>query len=197
MAAQITAQMVNELRSRTGVGLMDCKRALVEANGDFEGAITLLKKKGMATAAKKAGRSASEGTIQSYIHMGGKVGVLVELNCETDFVAKNEEFQNIAKGICMHIAAASPLYVNREEVPSELVDKEKDVARSQCEGKPENAIEKIVEGKLDKWFSEICLLEQKYVRNQDQTIQELLNENIAKLGENIVVRRFSRFQLSE
>ena len=197
MAAHITAQMVNELRGRTGVGLMDCKRALVESNGDFEEAITLLKKKGMATAAKKAGRSASEGTIQSYIHLGGKVGVLIELNCETDFVAKNDEFQKIAKGISMHIAASSPLYVSRDEVPAELVDKEKDVARSQCEGKPENAIEKIVEGKIDKWFSEICLLEQKFVKNQDQTIQELLNENIAKLGENIVVRRFSRFGLGE
>jgi elongation factor Ts len=197
MAAHITAQMVNELRGRTGVGLMDCKRALVESNGDFDEAITLLKKKGMATAAKKAGRDASEGTVQSYIHLGGKVGVMVELNCETDFVAKNDEFQNIAKGICMHIAASSPLYVSREEVPADLIEKEKDVARSQCEGKPENAIEKIVEGKIDKWFSEICLLEQKFVRNQDQTIQELLNENIAKLGENIVVRRFSRFQLGE
>lgn len=197
MAAQITAQMVNELRGRTGVGLMDCKRALVESNGDFEEAITLLKKKGMATAAKKAGRNASEGTVQSYIHLGGKVGVLIELNCETDFVAKNEEFQNIARGISMHIAASSPLYVSREEVPAELVEKEKDVARSQCEGKPENAIEKIVEGKVDKWFSEICLLEQKFVKNQDQTIQELLNENIAKLGENIIVRRFSRFGLGE
>ena len=197
MAVQITAQMINELRGHTGVGLMDCKRALVESNGDFEEAITLLKKKGMATAAKKAGRNASEGTVQSYIHLGGKVGVLIELNCETDFVAKNEEFQNIARGISMHIAASSPLYVSREEVPAELVEKEKDVARSQCEGKPENAIEKIVEGKVDKWFSEICLLEQKFVKNQDQTIQELLNENIAKLGENIIVRRFSRFGLDE
>ncbi|GAB4279181.1 MAG: translation elongation factor Ts [Opitutales bacterium] len=197
MSAHITAQLVNELRGSTGAGLMDCKKALVETDGNMEEAITLLKKKGIATAAKKAGRDASEGTIQSYIHMGGKVGVMIELSCETDFVAKNSDFQALAKDICMHIAAASPLYVSREEVSEDLISKERDIARAQCEGKPESAIEKIVAGKLDKWFSEICLLEQKYVKNQDQSIQDLLTENISKLGENILVRRFSRYQLGE
>lgn len=192
---QITAQMVNDLRKQTGAGLIDCKKALIESNGDIEEAITILKKKGIASAAKKAGRSASEGTIQSYIHMGGRVGVMVELNCETDFVAKNEEFKQIAKDICMHIAAASPLYVRREEVPAELVEKEKEIAVAQAEGKPPAAVEGIVKGKLDKWYKTICLMEQEYIKDTSQTIQDIITQAIAKMGENMMVSRFERYQI--
>ena len=195
MSAQISAQLVNDLRKQTGVGLMDCKKALAEANGDMDEAIAYLRKKGMASAAKKADRAASEGTVQSYIHGGGRVGVMVELNCETDFVAKNADFQQLAKDICMHIAAASPLYVKREDVPEELVNKEKDVAVAQSEGKPAAAVESIVKGKLDKWYGQICLLEQPFVKNSDQTIQEILAQAIAKMGENMMVSRFARFQI--
>ncbi|OIO60665.1 MAG: translation elongation factor Ts [Verrucomicrobia bacterium CG_4_10_14_3_um_filter_43_23] len=197
MSEQITAQMVNQLRSRTGAGIMDCKRALLNTNGKFEEAIDLLKKEGVAMAAKKAGREAREGVIESYIHLGGKVGVLLELNCETDFVAKNDEFKQLAKDICMHIAAASPLYTTREDVPDEMVDKERSIAEAQAEGKPKAAIDRIVMGKLDKWYSQFCLLEQSFVKNQDQSINDLLTEKIAKMGENIIVNRFHRYQLGD
>jgi len=195
--SQITASMVGELRARTGAGLMDCKKALSEAAGDEEAAIAILKKKGVATAAKKAGRDASEGLIESYIHLGGKVGVLLELNCESDFVAKNDAFKQLAKDICMHIAASGPICVGRADVPADVLEKEREVAASQAEGKPAQAIEKIVEGKLNKYISQIALLEQPYVKNPDQTIQELLTDQIQKIGENIQVKRFSRFQVGE
>lgn len=193
----ISAEMVNNLRLRTGAGLMDCKKALLESNGDVEEAISILRKKGIASASKKAGREATEGVIESYIHLGGKVGVLAEVNCETDFVAKNDDFKRFVRDICMHIAAASPLYLAREDVPQELLEKEKDVARAQCEGKPAPAVEKIVQGKLDKWFGQVCLLEQPFVKNQDQKISDVVTQMIAKLGENIVIRRFVRFQIGE
>lgn len=194
---QITAQMVNELRQRTGAGLMDCKKALAETGGDFEEAITILKKKGLAAAAKKADREACEGAIESYIHLGGKVGVLIEVNCETDFVAKNDEFRQLAKDLAMHVAALSPIYVRREDVPADLIAKEKEIAAAQCADKPQHAAEKIIEGKLDKWFAQTCLMEQPFVKNQDQSVTEYIAGKIAKTGENIVVRRFVRFQLSE
>lgn len=195
MSEQITAQQVNQLRQQTGAGLMDCKKALIESKGNMEEAITFLKKKGIASAAKKADRAACEGTIQCYIHMGGRVGVMLELNCETDFVAKNEDFKQLAKALCMHIAAASPQYIRREEVPEELVEKEKEVARAQTEGKPPAAAEGIIKGKLDKWYKQICLLEQEYVKNPELTIQEVLTQAISKMGENMVVSRFERYQI--
>ncbi|MBC2601928.1 translation elongation factor Ts [Puniceicoccus vermicola] len=195
--SQISAKLVADLRAQTGAGLMDCKKALLEAAGDAEQAIAILRKKGVATAAKKAGRDASEGIVESYIHLGGKVGVLVELKCETDFVAKNDDFKAIAKDLAMHVAAASPLYVNREDVPEEVVEKEREIAVSQAEGKPPQAIQKIVEGKLDKYFSTICLMEQPFVKNPDQSIRDLLTENVSKMGENLVIGRFARFQLGE
>lgn len=195
--SEISAKLVADLRAQTGAGLMDCKKALVESAGDSEKALSILRKKGVATAAKKAGREASEGLIESYIHLGGKVGVLVEVKCETDFVAKNDDFKSLARDIAMHIAAASPLFVSRESVPEDVLEKEREVAASQAEGKPPQAIQKIVEGKLDKYFSTVCLLEQPFVKNPDQTIRELLTENIAKLGENLVVERFARYQLGE
>lgn len=194
---EITAQMVGALRSKTGAGLVDCKKALQESNGSTEDAIVWLKKKGMMNAAKKMGRTAQEGVIESYIHLGGRIGVLVEVNCETDFVARNEEFKKLVSDICMHIAAAAPSYLKREDVPQELIDKEIEIAKAQCEGKPAQAIQKIVEGKMNKWFGENCLLEQNFVKNPDQTIQELLNEKISKTGENIQIKRFARYQLGE
>lgn len=195
MSTTITAAMVNALRAKTGAGLMDCKRALVESNGNEEEAITILKKKGVASAAKRADRNAGQGTVASYIHGGGRVGVLLELNCETDFVAKNEEFQSLAKDLCMQIAAASPLYVSREDVPAEVVDKEKEIAMAQCQGKPAQAIEKIVAGKLDKFFQQVCLMEQPFVKDPNQTIKDLMTAKIAKTGENMKIRRFSRFEV--
>ncbi len=197
MSETISAKMVGELRAKTGAGLMDCKKALVESGGDFDVATDILRKKGVASAAKKAGRDASEGIIESYIHLGGKVGVLVELNCETDFVAKNDAFRSLAKDIAMHIAAVSPIVVAREDVPSELVEKEREIASAQAEGKPPQAVQKIVEGKLEKYYQTICLLEQPYVKNSDQSVKDVLTENIAKLGENLMVKRFSRFQIGE
>lgn len=197
MATVITAQVVNELRTRTGAGLMDCKKALVETDGDMDAAAEILRKKGAATRDKKAGRSASQGTIASYIHLGGRIGVLVEVNCESDFVAKNELFQSFARDVAMHIAAAAPRFITREEVPAEEVAKEAEIVKAQCEGKPAAAIEKIVAGKLDKFFSEICLLEQPYVKDPSgkMTVNDLITEQITKTGENIKISRFSRFQI--
>lgn len=195
MSIQITAKMVGELRESTGAGLMDCKKALVEAEGDFDQAVELLRKRGVAKAAKKAGREASEGVVDSYIHLGGKVGVLCEINCESDFVAKTDDFKQFVRDIAMHIAAASPVCVSREEIDPALLDEERKVAEGQAEGKPAQAVEKIVEGKLNKYLSENCLLEQAYVKNPDQTVQEVLTEKIAKMGENMVIRRFARFQI--
>ncbi|MGB0257570.1 MAG: translation elongation factor Ts [Coraliomargarita sp.] len=195
MSVQINAKQVGELRESTGAGLMDCKKALVEAEGDFDQAVELLRKRGVAKAAKKAGRDASEGIVDTYIHLGGKVGVLCEINCESDFVAKTDDFKQFVRDIAMHIAAASPVCVSREEIDPALLEAERKVAEGQAEGKPAAAIEKIVEGKLNKYLSEHCLLEQAYVKNPDQTIQELLTEKISKMGENMKIRRFARFQV--
>lgn len=193
--ANIDAKTVNELRTRTGAGLMDCKKALVETNGDMDAAAEVLRKKGMATRDKKAGRTASQGTIASYIHMGGKIGVLVEINCESDFVAKNELFQSFARDIAMHIAAAAPRFLKRDEVPAEEIAKETEIVKAQCEGKPAQAIEKIVAGKLEKFYSEVCLLDQAYVKDDKKSINDLITEQITKTGENIIISRFSRFQI--
>jgi len=195
MSVQITAKMVSDLRAQTGAGLMDCKKALVESQGSLDEAVTILRKKGMASAAKKAGRDASEGLVESYIHTGGKVGVLIELNCETDFVAKTEDFRSLAKDLCLHIAAASPKYLVREEVPEELLNAEREIAASQVIGKPAPVVQKIVEGKLEKFYAEHCLIEQPFVKNPDQSIKDVVTAAIAKLGENILVRRFVRFQI--
>lgn len=191
----IDAKQVAELRAQTGAGIIDCKNALTESNGDFEAAVLFLKKKGLATAAKKAERATSEGLIESYIHAGGKIGVMIQLNCETDFVAKNDGFKSLARDIAMHIAALSPQYVHRQEVPAALIDKERDIAKEQCAGKPEAAIEKIVTGKLDKFFADNCLLEQPFVKDPSITVQELVASLIAKMGENITVGKFTRYQV--
>ena len=195
----ISAKMVKQLREKTGAGIMDCKQALSECDVDLDQAIDFLRKKGLATAAKRAGRAITEGIIHSYIHMGGKLGVLVEIGCETDFVARNEDFKEFAKNISMHIAAASPLGINAEDVPEEVVNKEREIYRAQAleMGKPENMIDKITEGKLNKFIKESCLLNQAYVRDPQITIADLLNELIAKIGENITVKRFARFQIGE
>lgn len=193
--ATISATMVNELRAQTGAGLMDCKKALVETNGNIEEAVTILRKKGAASAAKKADRDTKEGAIESYIHLGGKVGVLIEVNCETDFVARNDDFKQFVKDLCLHIAAASPVCVSREEVPAADVEKEREIAVSQVAGKPPAAIQKIVEGKLDKYFSSVALLEQPFVKNPEKTVKEMLTATIQKTGENIQIRRFTRYQL--
>ena len=195
MSVQINAKMVGQLRESTGAGLMDCKKVLVEADGDFDQAVELLRKKGMATAAKKAGRDASDGLVDAYIHLGGKVGVLVEVSCESDFVAKTDDFKSFVRDIAMHIAATNPVCVSREEVDPEIVAAERKVAESQAEGKPARAIEQIVEGKLNKFLSESCLLEQAFVKDPDQTVQELLTAMIAKMGENMAIKRFARFQI--
>ena len=197
MSVKITAKMVGELRGKTGAGLMDCKNALTEAEGDLEQAITILRKRGIASAAKKAGRATSEGLIEQYIHTGGKVGVLVEVNCETDFVAKTDDFGELVKDICLHIAAANPEFITREEVPEEYLEKEREIAASQVQNKPPHIVQKIVEGKLEKIYQSICLMEQSFVKDPDKTIKDLLTECIAKLGENINVRRFTRYQLGE
>lgn len=195
---EISAGAVKELREKTGAGIMDCKKALAETKGDIEKAVTYLREKGLAAAAKKASRIASEGLVVSYIH-GGKVGVLLEVNCETDFVAKTEEFASIVKDIAMHIAANSPLYVSRNEVPADVVEREKAIYAAQAResGKPGHVIAKMVEGKVEKFYKEVCLLEQPFVKNQDITIEKLLMDAIAKLGENIRVRRFSRYKVGE
>ncbi|MBI2370391.1 MAG: translation elongation factor Ts [Deltaproteobacteria bacterium] len=196
---QITAAQVRTLRDKTGAGVLDCRKALEEAGGDEAGAIDLLRQKGMAAAAKKAGRSATEGAVGSYIHAGGKIGVLVEVNCETDFVAKTPEFQELVKAVAMQVAAASPQFVRREDVPEAVLEKEREIYRAQAreQKKPDRVVEKIVEGKLERYFSEACLLEQPYIRDPDRTVKELLNELIGKIGENIVIRRFARYQLGE
>jgi elongation factor Ts len=195
MSTTITATMVNDLRASTGAGLMDCKRALVEANGNVEEAITILRKKGAASAAKKADRLAKDGVIESYIHLGGKVGVLIEVNCETDFVARNEEFRAFVRDLCLHIAAASPAYVTREEVPEALLAQEREIAASQAAGKPPVAVQKIVEGKIEKYYSQVVLLDQPFVKVPEKTIRDVVTEQIAKTGENIQIRRFVRYQL--
>lgn len=195
MSATISAKMVGELRESTGAGLMDCKKALVETAGDFDKAVEILRKKGVASAAKKAGREAAEGLVESYIHLGGKVGVMIELNCETDFVAKTDDFKQLAKDIAMHVAAVNPVCVSREQIDPALIEKERQIAAAQAEGKPANAVEKIVEGKLDKFLAESCLLEQSFVKNPDKTVKDIVTEAISRLGENIIVRRFARFQI--
>ena len=195
MSTPITAQMVNDLRAQTGAGLMDCKRALVDTNGNVEEAITLLRKKGAASAAKKADRLAKEGLIESYIHLGGKVGVLIEINCETDFVARNDDFKSFVRDLCLQIAAANPLYVSRDQVPEADLAKEREIASAAVAGKPPAVVQKIVEGKLENFYSTICLLDQPFVKQNDKSIKELLTAQIAKTGENIVVRRFTRYQL--
>lgn len=187
--------MVGELRAQTGAGLMDCKKALTETGGNFEEAITYLRKKGIASADKKADRNASEGLVEAYIHMGGKVGVMIELSCETDFVAKTDNFKALARDIAMHIAATNPVSVDRNSVPADFIAKEREIAADQVKDKPANIIEKIVEGKIDKIYQQYCLLEQPFVKNSDQTVGEMIKEKISSLGENIVVRRFSRFQV--
>ena len=195
----ISATLVKQLREKTGAGMMDCKQALTECDGDIDKAVDVLRKKGLATAQKRAGRALTEGTVQSYIHMGGKLGVLVEVNCETDFVAKNEDFVNFARNIAMHIAASNPLGIRPEDIPEAIVNREKEIYQAQTLelGKPENVVAKIVEGKLTKFFKENCLLNQPYVRDPDLTIEDLLNELIAKIGENITIRRYVRFQTGE
>jgi elongation factor Ts len=196
---QITAQMVKELRERTGAGMMDCKWALGEAGGDMEKAIDLLRKKGLAAAAKKAGRVAAEGAVGSYIHAGGKIGVLVEVNCETDFVARTDQFQELVRDIAMHIAAAEPRVISREEVTADDLERERAIFREQAlaSGKPEAVVDRIVAGKLEKYYAEYVLLEQPFVKDPDKTVGQLVQERIAKIGENIVVRRFARYRLGE
>ena len=196
---EVSASMVKDLREKTGAGMMDCKKALAETGGNFDKAVDYLRQKGLATAAKRAGRVASEGLVGSYIHAGGKIGVMVEVNCETDFVAKTDDFQAFAKDVAMHIAASSPLYIRRENVPSEALEREREVYRAQAREakKPEKIWDKIVDGKLEKFYSEVCLLEQPFIKDPDQTIQDLLNSLIAKMGEKIEIRRFIRFQVGE
>lgn len=198
MMTTIPADRVKELREKTGAGMMECKKALTESKGDFEKAIDCLRQKGLATAAKKASRSASEGLVSSYIHMD-KIGVLLEVNCETDFVAKTDDFKGLVKDVALHIAAANPSYLSHEDVPQDVIEREKDIYKAQVANKPPQVVEKIVEGKLDKFFSDTCLLEQAFVKDPEQKlkIKELVTEKIAKLGENIVIRRFVRFQLGE
>jgi elongation factor Ts len=197
--AEIKAAMVKQLREKTGAGMMDCKKALLEVKGDMDKALEVLRKKGLATAQKRAGRAMTEGMIQSYIHMTGKLGVMVEVNCETDFVAKNEDFQEFAKNIAMHIAASNPLGIKPEDISEEIVENEKDIYRAQAQdmGKPENILDKIVEGKLKKFYQENCLLNQPFVRDPDISVADLMNELIAKIGENITIKRFVRYQIGE
>jgi len=193
----ITSQMVKELRDKTNAGMMDCKKALAETNGDMEKAVDLLRQKGLAVAQKRADRATSQGVIESYIHAGSKLGVLVEVGCETDFVAKTDDFMAFARNIAMHIAASNPVSVTRDDVPAELVAREREIYKAQAleSGKPENIIDKIISGKIDKFLADVCLMEQKYVKNPDLSVQDLLNELIGKMGENISIKRFARFQI--
>jgi elongation factor Ts len=195
--SDINSQLVKQLRDKTNAGMMDCKRALTEAGGDMEKAEAILRTKGIASAGKKATRATKEGVIASYIHLQGKVGVLVEINCETDFVAKNDNFREFVKDITLHIAAAHPTCVSRDQVPTDLLDKEREIYRGQVQGKPANIIEKIVEGKVDKFYSTICLLDQAFIKNPDITITDLVKSKITELGENIVIRRFTRYMVGE
>ncbi len=196
---EISASHVKELREKTGAGIMDCKKALKESEGDLDKAVDYLREKGLAAASKKAGRVAAEGMVGSYIHAGGRIGVLVEVNCETDFVARNEDFQALVRDIAMHIAAANPLYVTRDEISAELIEKEKEIFKAQAleSGKPEKIVDKIVEGKADKFCAEISLMEQSFVKNPDQKIEDVVREAILKIGEKISIRRFSRFHVGE
>lgn len=197
--AEISAQLVKELREATSAGILDCKKALTEVNGDFDLAVEILRKKGLSSAAKKASRETNEGIVGHYIHAGSKMASLVEVNCETDFVARTEQFQALARDLAMHVVAANPTYLRREDVPADIVAREKEIYKEQManSGKPASVLEKISEGKLDKWFSEVCLLEQAFIKNPDTTIQALLTDAIAKLGENIKVNRFARIAIGE
>jgi elongation factor Ts len=197
--AEVTAAAVKELREKTGAGMMDCKKALTETAGDMEKAVDWLRQKGLSAAAKKSGRAATEGLVSSYIHGNGRIGVLVEVNCETDFVARNEEFQELVRDVAMHIAAAAPQYVRREEVDQAQLERELDVYRAQLkeQGKPEKIWDKILEGRREKFFQEICLVDQPFVKETDKTVQQVINEAVAKIGENITIRRFARFVLGE
>ncbi|MEK6598732.1 MAG: translation elongation factor Ts [Deltaproteobacteria bacterium] len=196
---EISASLVRDLREKTGAGIMDCKKALTAANLDFEEAVTFLREKGLASAAKRADKVTSEGLVGSYIHAGGRVGVLVEINCETDFVAKTEEFQSLVKDIAMHIAALNPYYIRREDVPQDVIEKERSIYKTQAaqSNKPEKVIEKMVDGKIEKFFQEACLLEQAFVKNPDTTVKDLLTATLTKLGENISIKRFARFKVGE
>ena len=196
---EISSAKVKELREKTGTGMMDCKEALTAAGGDFEKAIDILRKKGLSAATKRSSKAAKDGAVASYIHMGGRIGVLVEINCETDFVAKTNDFQAIAKDIAMHIAASNPLYVRPDQIPPEALNREKEIYRSQLreEKKPEKIWDKIIEGKLKKFYEDVCLTEQKFIKNTDINVETLVNNMIAKTGENIIIRRFARFQLGE
>ncbi|MFC1666981.1 translation elongation factor Ts [Candidatus Omnitrophota bacterium] len=193
----IAVDLIRKLREKTNAPMMDCKKALTEANGDIKTAIDLLKKRGQIVAFKKAGRATKEGVIESYIHSNNKIGVLLEVNCETDFVARNEEFRKFVKNICMQIAASSPAYVSREEVPKSTIDREKEIFKEQVKGKPEKVMEKIIEGKLEKFYSEVCLMDQLFIKDDKLTIKECLATLVGKIGENIVIRRFVRFQVGE
>ena len=195
----ITSAMIKELRATTGAGMLDCKKALEKTEGNIEKAIEFLREKGLSVASKKSGRIAAEGIVSSYIHLGGKIGVLVEVNCETDFVAKTDGFKDFVKDIAMHIAALNPQYVSKEDVPEEVVEKEKSILRAQAlnEGKPEKIVDKMVEGRINKFYKEICLLEQPFVKDQDKTVEDILKEQIAKIGENVKIRRYTRYQMGE
>jgi len=195
----IDAKVVKALREKTGAGMMDCKKALTEAEGNEEKAIDILREKGLAAAARRSGRAANQGIVDSYIHMGGKIGVLVEVNCETDFVARNDEFREFVRNICLQVAATNPLYLKKDEVPESILEKERQIIKAQAlnEGKPEKVIDKIIEGRLEKYYRENCLLEQAFVKDEDLTISDLLTTMIAKIGENIVIRRFTRFEIGE
>jgi elongation factor Ts len=195
----VTAASVKELRDKTGAGMMDCKKALVEAGGDMDKAVDLLREKGLAAAAKRADRIAAEGVVESYIHMGGKIGVLVEINCETDFVARTDEFKELARDVAMQIAASSPKFISREEVPQAEIEKEKEILRAQAinEGKPEKIADRMVEGRIGKYYKEVCLMEQPFIKDTDMTVTDLINEKTVKIGEKISIRRFARFALGE
>ncbi len=193
----VKADLVMRLREKTGVGMMACKEALKEANGDIDKAVDILRKRGEAKAVKHAGRTAKEGLVASYIHLGGKIGVLLEMSCETDFAAKSADFKELTKDITMHIAASNPLYIRREDVPNEVVAKEKEIFKEQVKDKPPQAIEKIIEGKMEKFYQEVSLLEQPFVKNPDVTVKDLITSSISKIGENILIRRFARYQVGE
>lgn len=193
----VDAKIVQQLREKTGVGMMVCKEALREAGGNMEKAVEILRKKGVAKAVKHAGKTAKEGQVESYIHFGGKIGVLLEINCETDFAAKSKDFKELAKDLCMHIAASNPLYIKREDVPNELIAKEKEIFKAQVQNKPAAAVDKIMEGKMEKFYQDTCLLEQPFVKNSEVSIKEHIVSHVAKIGENIVIRRFTRYQVGE